>query len=62
MAHFLKKHLDSGCGSVGRMVASNKLLIYCHPYGKDKNEEKGAGNGTFLERKPFELGEILLKG
>ena len=50
---------SSGCGWVGRAVASNsrgqwiksshrqkKLLnIYCLLYWKDKNEEKEAGNG-----------------
>ena len=53
----------SGCGSVGRAVASNSrgprfesshreqfiLNIYCQLYSKkDKNKEKEAGNGPFF--------------
>ena len=55
---------SSGCGSVGRAVASNSrgpwfesnhrqkciLNIYCQLYWKDKNKEKEAGNGPFFER------------
>ena len=52
----------SGCGSVGRVVASNaevrssnpiigKIvmnIVYCQLYRKDENKEKEAGNGPFL--------------
>ena len=55
----------SGCGSVGRGVASKSkgmqfesshqqkiiLNIYCQLYRKDENREKEAGNGPFLKRK-----------
>ena len=54
----------SGCGSVGRAVASNSRgprsksshrqifiwNIYCQLYWKDKNKEKEAGNGPFKKR------------
>ena len=53
--------LGSGCGSVGRAVASNSrgplfvsshrqkyiLNINCQLYWKDENKEKEAGNGPF---------------
>ena len=53
--------LGSGCGSVGRAVASDyrgllfesshlqkfTLNIYCQLYYKDKNKEKEAWNGPF---------------
>ena len=55
--------MGSGCGSVGRAVASNSrgplfessdrqkfmLNIYCQPYWKDKNKENEAGNGPFFK-------------
>ena len=62
----LKKEMKgSGCGSVGRGVASKSkgmqfesshqqkiiLNIYCQLYRKDENREKEAGNGPFLKRK-----------
>ena len=54
-----KQVMGSGCGSVGRAVASNSrgprfesshrekfiLNIYCQLYLKDENKEKEAGNG-----------------
>ena len=54
-----KQVMGSGCGSVGRAVASNWrgprfesshrekfiLNIYCQLYLKDENKEKEAGNG-----------------
>ena len=53
--------MGSGCGSVGRVVASNSrgqrfesshqqkfiLNIYCQLYWKDENKEKEARNGPF---------------
>ena len=62
----VKQEVDqgSGCGSVGRMVASNSrgpwfksshrqkfiLNIYRQLHWKDENKEKEAGNGPFLTR------------
>ena len=57
-----KQVMGSGCGSVGRAVASNSrgprfesshrekfiLNIYCQLYLKDENKEKEAGNGPFF--------------
>ena len=62
-----KLYLGSGCGSVGRVVASDSrgpqfesshrqkfiLNIYCQLYWKDKNKEKEAGNGPFLKKKLY---------
>ena len=58
-------NLGSGCGSVGRVVASKSrgpqfeyshwqtfiLNIYCQQYWKDKNKEKEAENGPFFKKK-----------
>ena len=55
------KTMGSGCGSVGRAVASDSrgpqfessqqqkfiLNIYCQLYWKDENKEKDAENGPF---------------
>ena len=55
------KILGSGCGSVGRAIASNPrdlrfesihwqeivLNIYCQLYWRDENKETEAGNGPF---------------
>ena len=55
--------MGSGCGSVGRAVASDSrgqrfesslgqkfiLNIYCQLYWKDENKEKEAENGPFLK-------------
>ena len=57
-----QKYLGSGCGSVGKAVASNSrgpqfksrhrqtiiLKIYCQLYWNDENKEKEAENGSFL--------------
>ena len=57
----LSSCLGSGCGSVGRAVASNSrgklfesshrqkfiLNVYCQLYWKDENKEKEAWNGLF---------------
>ena len=57
----------SGGGSVGRAVAANfrgqrfesshwqKIIlnIYCHPYRKDENKDKEAGNGPFIIKKLY---------
>ena len=57
--------MDSGCGSVGRAVASNSrglrfesshqqkiiLNVYCQLYRKDENKEKEALIGPFLTEK-----------
>ena len=60
------KMVGSGCGAVGRAVASNsrglqfksshqkKIIlnnVYCQLDWKDKNKEKEAGNGPFLTKK-----------
>ena len=59
--------LGSGCGSVGRAVASNSrgpqfesshwqkfiLNIYCQLYWKDENKEKEDGIGTFKKIRSF---------
>ena len=55
--------VGSGCGSVGRAVASDSRgprfkfghqqnfiwNIYCQLFWKDENKEKEAGNGPFLQ-------------
>ena len=60
-----KVMVGSGCGSVGRAVASDskgprfdsnhrqhfKLNIYCQLYRKDKNKQKEAGNGPLKKFK-----------
>ena len=60
-----RKRLGSGCGAVGKAVASNtrgpgfesshrQLLLNIYllltVYRKDENEEKEAGNGPFFKR------------
>ena len=59
--------MGSGCGSVGRAVASNargprfesshrqKFIfnIYCQLYWKDENKEKEAGTGPFFKKTHF---------
>ena len=61
----IKMTTGSGCGSVGRAVASDTrgprfesshrqkiiLNIYCQLYWKDENKEKEAGNGPFKKNK-----------
>ena len=53
--------MGSGCGPIGRAVASNTRgpwfesakfilnIVYCELYRKDENKEKEAGNGPFLK-------------
>ena len=55
--------MGSGCGSVGRAVASHSRsprfksshrqkiilkIVYCQLYWKDENKEKEAGNGPYF--------------
>ena len=60
--------MGSGCGAVGREVASDtsgpqfesshrqsfyRAFVYCQLYRKDENKEKEAENGPFLKRLPM---------
>ena len=64
LVNVIIKLLGSGCGSVGRAVASNSrdpqfesshcqkfiLNTYCQLCWKDENKEKEAGNGPFFNK------------
>ena len=67
------KHSETGCGSVGKVVASNCrgprfksyhqqkfiLNIYCQLYWKDENKVKETGNGPFFESKHSKTRHVI---